>query len=78
MPGLCISNDRNYSYAGIRGFGRLGDYDSRILLMLDGHLFNDNVYDQALVGTEFPIDVDLIDRVEVIPLRSNPADFRVT
>src|SRR6202035_2479513 len=30
------------------------------------HRLNDNIYDGALIGTEFPIDVDLIDRVEVI------------
>jgi len=66
VPGFYVSYDRNYSYLGVRGFGRPGDYNSRILLMVDGHLLNDNVYDQALIGTEFPIDVDLIDRVEVI------------
>ena len=66
VPGFYVSYDRNYSYLGIRGFGRPGDYNSRILLLVDGHKLNDNVYDQALIGTEFPIDVDLIDRVEVI------------
>jgi iron complex outermembrane receptor protein len=58
--------DRNYSYVGVRGFGRSGDYNSRILLLIDGHRINDNVYDSAMVGTEFPLDVDLIDRVEVV------------
>jgi len=66
VPGFYISYDRNYSYVGIRGFGRPGDYNSRILLLVDGHRLNDSVYDQALIGTEFPVDVDLIDRVEVI------------
>ena len=66
VPGFYISYDRNYSYVGIRGFDPPGDYNSRILLMVDGHLLNDDIYDQALIGTEFPIDVDLIDRVEVI------------
>jgi iron complex outermembrane receptor protein len=61
-----ITYDRNYSYVGVRGFGRPGDYNSRILLLIDGHRINDNIYDQALVGTEEIIDVDLIDRVEVI------------
>ena len=41
-------------------------YNNRIALMIDGHRLNDNIYDGALIGTEFPIDVDLIDRVEVI------------
>ena len=61
-----ITSDRNYSYVGVRGFGRPGDYNSRILLVVDGHRMNDNLYDQALVGTEGALDVDLIDRVEVI------------
>jgi iron complex outermembrane receptor protein len=61
-----VTNDRNYSYVGVRGFGRPGDYNSRILLLIDGHRTNDNVYNQAMVGTEAVIDVDLIDRVEII------------
>jgi outer membrane receptor for ferrienterochelin and colicins len=61
-----ITNDRNYSRVGVRGFGRPGDYNSRILLLIDGHRTNDNIYDQAFVGTEEILDVDLIDRVEVI------------
>jgi outer membrane receptor protein involved in Fe transport len=66
VPGFYVSYDRNYSYLGVRGFGRPGDYNSRILLLVDGHRANDNVYDQAMIGTEFPVDIDLIDRVEVI------------
>jgi iron complex outermembrane receptor protein len=61
-----VTYDRNYSYVGVRGLGRPGDYNSRILLLIDGHRFNDNVYDQAMIGTEFPLDVDLIERVEII------------
>jgi len=61
-----ITYDRNYSYVGVRGFGRPGDYNSRILLLIDGHRTNDNLYNQAFVGTEEILDVDLIDRVEVI------------
>ena len=65
-PGFFITYDRNYTYSTVRGFGRTGDYNSRILLLVDGHRINDNVYNQALLGTEFPVDVDLIDRVEII------------
>jgi outer membrane receptor for ferrienterochelin and colicin len=61
-----VTNERNYSYVGVRGFGRPGDYNSRILLLIDGHRANDNIYDQAFVGTEAIIDVDLIDRVEIV------------
>lgn len=61
-----ITYDRNYSYVGVRGYGPPGDYNSRVALLVDGHRLNDNIFDQALLGTEFPVDVDLIDRVEVI------------
>jgi iron complex outermembrane receptor protein len=66
VRGFYITNDRDYSYIGVRGFGRPDDYNTRILLLVDGHRINDSVYDQAMVGTESPLDVDLIDRVEII------------
>ena len=64
VPGLYVSNDRNYSYLGVRGFSRPGDFNSRILLQIDGHRLNDNIFDTAAIGTEFPLDIDLIDRIE--------------
>jgi outer membrane receptor for ferrienterochelin and colicins len=66
LPGFYITYDRNYSYIGIRGFARPGDYNSRLLLLLDGHRLNDDVYDSILAGHESPIDVDLIKRIEVV------------
>src|SRR5207237_9204690 len=65
-PGFYVTYDRNYSYAAVRGFGRSGDYNDRILLLVDGHRINDNIYGSAYIGTEFPVDVELIERVEVI------------
>ncbi len=61
-----VTNDRNYSYAGVRGFARTGDYNARILLLVDGHRTNDTIYDQALLGTEGPVDLDLVERVEIV------------
>jgi outer membrane receptor for ferrienterochelin and colicins len=66
VRGFYITNDRDYSYVGVRGFGRLGDWNSRILLLVDGHRINDNVDGHGMLGTEFLVDVDLIDRVEII------------
>ncbi|MBI5739822.1 MAG: TonB-dependent receptor [Nitrospirae bacterium] len=61
-----ITYDRNYSYVGVRGFGRSGDYNGRVLILIDGHRTNDNVYDQGFIGTEFPLDVDLIEKIEIV------------
>lgn len=66
VRGLYVSDDRNYSYLGIRGFLRPGDYNTRVLVLIDGHRMNDNVFDSAYVGQEGVVDVDLIERVEVI------------
>jgi len=66
VNGFFVTNDRNYSFLGVRGFNRPGDYNSRVLLLVDGHRLNDNMYDQAAIGADAPLDVDLIDRVEII------------
>jgi outer membrane receptor for ferrienterochelin and colicins len=65
-PGIYTTDDRYYSYLGMRGFSRPGDYNSRVLLLIDGHRANDNVYDSALLGQEALINVDDIERVEII------------
>jgi len=66
VTGFYVTYDRNYNYLGFRGFNRPGDFNSRVLLLVDGHRLNDNLYDQAGLGTESLIDVDLIERIEVI------------
>lgn len=67
LPGLYTSNDRTYSYLGGGGFQRPGDYNSRFLLLIDGMRVNDAVYDQAPIGDDFPIDMDLVERIEYVP-----------
>jgi iron complex outermembrane receptor protein len=66
LASFYTSSDRNYEYLGVRGFGRPGDYNSRILLLVNGLRTNDNIYGTAYIGHEFLVDVDLIDRVEVV------------
>jgi iron complex outermembrane receptor protein len=66
VRGLYTTYDRNYEYAGVRGFARPGDYNTRVLMLLNGHRLNDAIYDMAPIGTDFPLDINLIDRVEVI------------
>jgi outer membrane cobalamin receptor len=66
VPGFYISNDHGYSYVGVRGFARPGDFSSRVLVLVDGARINDNVYDAALVGQELEIDLALVDRVEIV------------
>jgi iron complex outermembrane receptor protein len=64
--GLYVTDDRNYSYVGVRGFGQPGDYNTRVLILVDGHRVNDDVYDQAPVGAELGLDPATFERVEII------------
>ena len=64
--GFYVHYDRNYAYLGVRGFRKSDDYCSRVLLMIDGHRVNENVYGSGFVGTDFPLDMDLIDRIEIV------------
>lgn len=64
IPGLYSSYDRNYSYLGVRGFGLAGDYNTRILMLLDGKRVNDNVYSSFGIDFDSLVNVDLIKRVE--------------
>jgi outer membrane receptor for ferrienterochelin and colicin len=56
VRGLYVTTDRNFSYVGVRGFSKPGDYNSRILLLINGHRVNDNVFGQAEIGPEFGVD----------------------
>lgn len=65
-PGVYSSNDRNYTYLGVRGFNRPGDYGTRLLLLTDGVRRNDPLFDQALLGNESPIEIDWVKRIEFV------------
>lgn len=67
MRGLFLNNDRSYNYLGVRGFLRPNDFNSRVLLMVDGRRLNDTIYDSAGWGEEFMLDLHLVDRIEYIP-----------
>ena len=66
VPGFYVTNDRNYSYVGVDGISRPTDYSTHLLLLIDGHRVNDSVYNAAYVGTEAILDIDLIERAEII------------
>ena len=66
MRGVYLSNDRNYSYLGTRGFAVPGDYNTRFALSIEGHRINDPVYGQAAMGLELGLPLIAIDHVELL------------
>jgi len=67
LPGIHTTYDYQYEYLGTRGFGLPGDFNSRVLITINGNRINDATYDQGPTGRDFPLDIDLIERIEFFP-----------
>ncbi len=67
LPGVHTTYDRQYTYLGARGFGLPGDLTTRLLITINGNRVNDPTFDQGPAGREFPLDMDLVERIEFIP-----------
>ncbi len=67
LPGVYGLYDRQYSSLGARGLGLPGDSTTRVLVTINGNRVNDPTYDSGPDGRAFPLDVDLIERIEFIP-----------
>jgi iron complex outermembrane receptor protein len=66
VRGFYVTWDRNYAYVGSRGFNRPGDYNTRLLFMIDGQRLTEDAMGSAEVDQSFPLDLDMIERIEVI------------
>ena len=65
VRGFHVSYDRTYHFLGTRGVSQQ-DFNSHVLILVNGHRINNNLTDGGVIGTALPLDVDLIKRVEVI------------
>lgn len=69
VPGFYLTNDRGYTYLGVRGLSIPTDYNIRVLILLDGTPMNDKYY-----GTFVPeLTPDLMDAVERIEIVKGPS-----
>lgn len=66
LQGFNVTNDHTYAYAGVRGISAPGDYRPRLQILIDGVPINENIYAGAPVDSAFPLDLDLVERIEVV------------
>jgi outer membrane receptor protein involved in Fe transport len=65
-PGINLSYNSLYTTASIRGQTSALDMGSFMLLLIDGQRLTSNISDASLLGEDMPIDLEWIDRVEII------------
>jgi len=66
LQGFNVTNDHTYHYSGIRGIAAPSDFRPRLQILIDGMPSNENLYDGAQIDSSLPIDLDLIERIEVV------------
>src|SRR5690606_10392718 len=64
VPGVFVSDDSEFRTIGMRGPAIIGDFNSRVLVLLDGHPLNELSRNTA-AGSDLAVPIDLVERIEV-------------
>ena len=66
VRGLFTTSDRAYESLGVRGFSPPGTLNDKVLVLSDGHVANDLSSGQGFIGHDFDVDLDDVERIEVV------------
>ncbi|WP_223757739.1 TonB-dependent receptor domain-containing protein [Myxococcus sp. RHSTA-1-4] len=66
VRGIYLTDDRTYTYLGVRGFSPPGDLNTRVLILWDGHSMNDVWAGQGYAAHDLSVDLQEVERIEVV------------
>ena len=66
ISGFYTEYGGSYDFVGVRGYLPASDLNRRVLVLVDGHKVNDYLYGQAPVNDDLPLDMQDIERIEVV------------
>ena len=66
ISGFFTEYDRGYNTIGARGYLPNCDLNRRVLVLVDGHKYNDYLYGQGPVDQDLPVDMRDIERIEIV------------
>lgn len=66
VRGFYLTDDRTYTYLGVRGFSPPGDLNTRVLILWDGHAMNDVWAGQGYAAHDLNVDLMEVERIEVV------------
>lgn len=61
-----LHSDGLNTFAGVRGFLRPGEWNARLLVLVDGRPTNEVVYGQTHIDQDFVVPIEAMKRVEII------------
>jgi iron complex outermembrane receptor protein len=66
MAGLSVTNGRDVDYIGVRGVSLPGDFNTRILVTINGHTMNELWNNSSALGEDLGLDISLVEKIEVV------------
>lgn len=66
VPGMYVQYDKNLHHLGVRGMALWGECNTRVQLLLNGHVLNEHWFGGSYLGKLVGLNMNDIERIEVV------------